>query len=118
MSVSDRSWTRAGLDCAAHAALREMPASALWSLLLDLFAERGAQRAPADVLRQFERDGFVQPAPVDQRELVAIDGHLLAAATAFEALELSPLVPLGACSTVGPTSQNKIVSALRGTEVL
>src|SRR6185436_12731596 len=43
---------------------------------------------------------------------------LLAAAEAFEAIELSPLAPLGACSVVGPTSQNKIVSALRGTEVL
>jgi len=118
MTGSDRTWARAGLDAAAHATLRALPPSALWSLLLELLADRAAQRAPAEVLRQFERDGFVQPAPIDQRRLAALDGHLLAAAAAFEALELSPLVPLGACSTVGPTSQNKIVSALRGTEVL
>jgi hypothetical protein len=116
--MADRSWTRAQLDEPAHAALRALAPSALWSLLLDVLGHHAAQRAPAHVQRQFERDGFVQPAPIDQRTLVALDGHLLAAAAGFEAIELSPLAPLGACSTVGPTSQNKIVSALRGTEVL
>lgn len=119
MTGADRRWTQAGVDDAALAALGdELAPSALWSLLLEVFAHRAAQRTPADLLRQFERDGFVQPAPVDQRTLNALDGHLLAAAASFEAVELSPLAPLGACSVVGPTSQHKIVSALRGTEVL
>jgi hypothetical protein len=43
---------------------------------------------------------------------------LLASAVAFEAIALSPLAPLGSCSVVAPASQNKIVSALRGTEVV
>ena len=43
---------------------------------------------------------------------------MLAAAEQFEAVELSPLAPLGVCSVVGLASQNKIVSALRGTEVV
>lgn len=116
--AANRAWTRAGIDADAHAALRAMPASALWSLLLELLADRAAARGPSDVLRQFERDAFVQPAPLDQRRLVELDGHLLAAAAQFEAVELAPLAPLAACSSVGPTSQNKIVSALRGTEVL
>jgi hypothetical protein len=71
-----------------------------------------------DLVRQWERDRFTSPAIVDQRTITAMDAHLLAAAADFEALELSPLAPLGACSVVGPTSQNKIVSALRGTEVV
>jgi hypothetical protein len=116
--TDSRSWTTAGFDEAALAALaRGLPASELWSLLLDVFARRAA-RAPADVQRQYERDAFTQPAVVDQRTVVALDGVLLANAGAFEAVELSPLAPLGACSTVGLASQNKIVSALRGTEVV
>ena len=68
-SPEPRHWTAAGIGEAAHAALTSgPPPSAVWSLLLDLFADRVAQRAPADVLRQFERDGFVRPAPVDQRD--------------------------------------------------
>ena len=81
-------------------------------------AHRAEARSPADLAQQWQRDPFVQPSYIDQRTLVALDGHLLAAASAFDAIELSPLAPLGACSAVGPTSQNKIVSALRGTEVV
>lgn len=119
MNGEDRSWTTAGIGDAAYAALSQgLPASEVWSLLLDVLARRAGQRAPADLLRQWERDGFTRPAYIDQRSLVALDGHLLAAAEAFEALELSPLAPLGACSVVGLASQNKVVSALRGTEVV
>jgi hypothetical protein len=114
-----RRWVTAGVDAAAHAALAEgLPASALWSLLLEVFEQRARQRPPADVLRQWERDPFTQPSAIDQRTLVELEHHLLAAVPAFEALELSPLAPLGACSTVGLASQNKVVSALRGTEVV
>lgn len=119
MHDTDRSWVSAGVGEAAYAALVEgLPASRLWSLLLDVIARRAAQRTPATLLEQWRRDGFIRPAYVDQRTLVALDGHLLAAAEHFDALELSPLAPLGACSVVGLASQNKIVSALRGTEVV
>jgi hypothetical protein len=119
ITSSDRHWTSAGVDGSAYAALTsELPASQLWTLLLDVMQRRAAERTPSDLARQWARDRFVQPAYIDQRTLVALDGHLLAAAHQFEAIELSPLAPLGAASVVGPTSQNKIVSALRGTEVV
>jgi hypothetical protein len=70
------------------------------------------------VQQQWERDRFVCPAYVDQRTLNQLDSHLLAAASAFEALELSPLAPLGSCSAIALASQNKIVSTMRGTEVV
>ena len=55
---------------------------------------------------------------VDQRTLLDLDRELLAAASDFEALELSPLAPLGVCSRVAPTSQNRVVSTTRGSEVV
>ena len=61
---------------------------------------------------------FVRLSPVDQRTTMAVETEVLAAAAQFEAVELSPLAPLGVCSVVGLASQNKIVSALRGTEVV
>ncbi|MFO0761493.1 MAG: hypothetical protein U0359_33750 [Byssovorax sp.] len=119
MNGADRSWIKASLGDAAYTALAEgLAASELWSLLLDVLARRAGARTPPDLLRQWERDGFTRPAYIDQRTLVALDGHLLAAASAFEAIELSPLAPLGVCSAVGLASQNKVVSALRGTEVV
>ena len=115
----ERNWTHAGIQEAAYAALAKgLAASELWSLLLGIAEQRAAQRSAAQVLQQWERDRFVCPAYVDQRTLNQLDGHLLAVASAFEALELSPLAPLGSCSAIALASQNKIVSTLRGTEVV
>lgn len=95
-----------------------LAASELWSLLLSIFEQRAAQRTPAMVRQQWDSDRFVQPCAVNQRILNELDSHLLAAAAGFEALELSPLAPLAACSSVALTSQNRIVSTARGTEVV
>jgi hypothetical protein len=114
-----RPWTIAGLGEHGFAALAEgMPASEVWSLLLSVIERRAAERTPAAVLQQWQADRFVLPAPVDQRTLVELDSHLLAAAKDFEALELSPLAPLAACSSVALTSQNRTISTVRGTEVV
>lgn len=115
----ERDWTHAGIQEAAYAALAQgLAASELWSLLLGIAEQRAEQRSAARVLQQWERDRFVVPAYIDQRTLNQLDGHLLAAASAFEALELSPLAPLGSCSAIALASQNKIVSTMRGTEVV
>src|SRR5690606_7538490 len=76
------------------------------------------QRAPAKLLQQYEQDRFVCPAIVDPRVQLEIDRELFAAAEGFEAIELSPLAPLGVCSVVALTSQNRIVSTMRGTEIV
>lgn len=114
-----RNWTHAGLQEAAYTALAEgLAASELWSLLLGIAEQRAAQRSAARVLQQWEQDRFVCPAYIDQRTLNQLDHHLLQAASDFEALELSPLAPLGSCSAISLASQNKIVSTMRGTEVV
>jgi hypothetical protein len=119
VSSPERDWVRAGLDQAALRALHdELAPSELWSLLLDVLEGRARKRAPASVLEQFERDGFTAPAPVDTRTFLALDGALFGAAAEFEGLELSPVAPLGAVSAVALGSQNKVLSALRGTEVV
>jgi hypothetical protein len=119
MTPPSRSWITAGLSPAAYDELtRALPASRLWSLLLEVAEARAARRRPADLAEQWDHDRFVQPSIVDQRSLVEVDGHLLGAAAAFESIELSPIAPLGVCSVMGHASQNKVLSALRGTEVV
>ena len=117
--MTERSWKSRGIDDEAYAALsRGLPPSRLWSLLLDVIEQRAAQRTPSTLTEQWASDRFVEPAYIDQRTLLALDEQLLAAAAAFEAIELSPLAPLAVCAAVGLASQNKVVSALRGTEVV
>jgi hypothetical protein len=95
-----------------------IPGSELQSLLLEVMRRRAAARTPSDLVAQYRRDRFVQPAAIDQRTFVELDSHLLAAAYSFEAIELSPVTPLGTSSVVGPSDQHRVLSALRGTEVV
>ena len=119
MTRVPRPWIRTALPSGAYDALAaNLPASQLWSVLLEVAAVRAAARQPAALLEQWTRDRFVQPSVVDQRSLIDIDRHLLAAAADFESIELSPVAPLGVCSAMGHASQNKVLSALRGTEVV
>ena len=119
MDTKDNSWATAGVDEAAYAALaRGMPASEVWSLLLSALRERAEQRTARSLTDQWERDRFVQLSYIDQRTLAELDSHLLAAAVDFEAVELSPLAPLGSTSSVALTTQNRVVSTIRGTEVV
>lgn len=119
MSTTDHPWADAGLDATLREALTQgLPPNELWSLLLAVLEARAARRTPATLRQQWENDRFVQPAAIDQRTLNHLDSHLLAAAAEFEALELSPVAPLGSCSAVALTSQNRIVSTARGTEVV
>lgn len=119
MKRTVRTWVNAGLPpCAYETLTGGLPASRLWSLLLEVAEARASRRSPADLVEQWGRDRFVQPALVDQRSLLEVDRHMLAAASAFESIELSPVAPLGVCSSMGHASQNKVLSTLRGTEVV
>jgi hypothetical protein len=119
MGANDTSWATAGFSAAAYAALaRGMPASEVWSLLLSALRERAEHRTPGALVQQWENDRFVQLSYIDQRTLLDLDSHLLAAAHEFEAVELSPLAPLGTSSSVALTTQNRVVSTVRGTEVV
>ena len=88
-------------------------------VLLELSRRQAARRRPADLLAQLQRDGFVAPSQaLDQRLAHRLDGIALEAASLFEALLLSPVAPLGSCSVLAPTSQDRTLSATRGAEVV
>jgi hypothetical protein len=117
--MGGRSWIVDSLGATAFERLAsELPGSELQSVLIEVLHRRAHARAPADLLAQYGRDGFCKPAAIDQRTSVAIDADLLAAAEGFEAIELSPVAPLGACSAVALTDQHRVLSALRATEVV
>ena len=86
--------------------------------LLALARQQAARRRPADLLRQQRDDPFVAPSPLDQRLMNRLDALALDAAEGFAAVQLSPVAPLGVCSAVAPTSQDRTLTASRGTEVV
>jgi len=92
--------------------------SELQSVLLEVMRQRAGGRRSIDLLTQYRDDPFCSPGAVDLRTAVAVDSHLLAAAETFDAIELSPVAPLGTSSVVALTDQNRVLSALRATEVV
>lgn len=89
----------------------------LQSLLLEVFGQR-AQVSPQRLLERYRESRFVQPSPVDVRvsaRLLSLAWELLP--RPFEPIELSPLTPLGTCSSLATVSQNKVVSTARNCEL-
>ncbi len=86
--------------------------------LLQIARSHAARKRPADIVAQYARDAFVAPSRVDLRDSLRLDALALAAAPEFEAVLLSPLAPLAACGAVSPSSQDRIVTTMRGSEVV
>jgi hypothetical protein len=116
--VVTRRWIVDRLSQPTFEHLAALSGSELSSVLLEVMQRHAAARTPADVLAQYQRDPFCGPAAVDQRTSLDVDRHLLAAASDFEAIELPPVAPLAVCSSVAPTHQNRVLSALRSTELV
>jgi hypothetical protein len=113
-----RRWITESLgESTARSLASELSGSELWSLLLWVMEQR-AQRTPAQLMQQWQSDRFVAPSIIDQRTFLELDRELFDAAEAFHGIELSPLAPLGACSSIALTTQNRTVSTIRGTEVM
>ncbi|MDD9937824.1 MAG: hypothetical protein OXT09_29705, partial [Myxococcales bacterium] len=90
----------------------------LATLLLDVFARRIRTLTPTALLERYRSDAFVEPAPGDPLARLDFERAAFAAAAAFVPLDLSPLAPLGACSTVAPVSPNLVEHTTRGREVV
>ncbi|MFN8356798.1 MAG: hypothetical protein U0Y10_20255 [Spirosomataceae bacterium] len=99
--------------------LVSLPNSDLNSLLMEVFRQKAAQLTPSILQHHYETNRFVGPADLDVLSFMEFELALLKQANewGFLPLELSPVSPLGACSAVATVHQDKIITALRGTEV-
>ncbi len=111
---------RIGQPDLVHLLSTELSGTELNSLLLEVFNQRTATISPTQMLNLYQLNRFVKPAELPVIELKKAELGLLTIFSqhAFEPIELSPVAILGACSIVAPADQKKILSALRGTEVL
>jgi len=90
------------------------------TILLDVLREKAKKTTSTGLLKQYQLNRFVKPSDLPVLELKKAELELLKLFKIhlFEPVELSPVSVLGSCSAVAQTDQHKILSALRGTEVL
>ena len=98
--------------------LAALPPSETTPVWLEVARRQARRREPKDLLGQYDSDGFVQPSALDLSLSVRLDAMALEAAEAFEGVLLSPVAPLGVCSALAPTSQDRTISAARSLEVV
>ncbi|HRI60162.1 MAG TPA: hypothetical protein PK228_10580 [Saprospiraceae bacterium] len=118
--ILDRLVVATGIPDLVEILSERLSASDLNSLLLEVFSKKTTQTTPADLLRAYRNNRFVRPAAVDAIGFATfcLDWLHAAQAAGFQPLQLSPVSPLGTCSVVATAHQDKILSALRGTEVV
>jgi hypothetical protein len=98
---------------------RKLTPADLQTLLLDVSRRRAAAVSPARLTRRWRDDRYVQPAGSDPRRVWALEARLWALLPeTFDGIDLSPVAPLGVCSALGPVSQDRVISTVRGTEVV
>lgn len=91
----------------------------LQTLLLDLVRDRASRVEPARLVRRWTEDRFVAPAEADPRRLAALVARAWEMLPAeFAGVELAPVTPLGTCAAVAEVDQHRIVSTVRGGEVV
>ncbi|MDG4837964.1 hypothetical protein O7631_15695 [Micromonospora sp. WMMD967] len=109
----------AAMPAGSRAALAGLSGADLRSLLLGVARDRSAMVRPSELVRRWHEDRFVRPAGADPRLLVRVEARMWQLLPSDVAgVELSPVVPVGACSAVAPGSQNRIVTTMRASEVL
>lgn len=98
---------------------RKLTSTELNSLMMEVYKLKSQNMTPAELMKSYEVNKYVKPAFDNPIKLKELELGLLRAAEGFSfvPVELSPVAPLGACSAVGTVNQNKIISALRNTEV-
>jgi hypothetical protein len=97
-----------------------LSSSELNSLLLEVMRLKAEAATPSTLMHEYTNNRFVQPSVVDALAFNQMERKLLEISheAGFLPLECSPLAPLGNCSALALVNQNKVVSALRGTEVV
>lgn len=109
-----------GLDAAGLTEkLGRLAPTDLQTLMLEVYRLQAQRKQPASILADYESNRFTRPAAVSPVHLLDWERAAFAAAAPdFTPIALSPVAPLGTCSTVALVDQNKALSTSRNTEVL
>src|SRR3984885_15477697 len=109
-AVSRRVWGQLAAD--PRAALeRGLNPADLQAALMDVSRSRAAAVTPARLMQRWRQDRYVQPVVSDPRLVWQLEARLWSLLPdEFAGVDLSPVAPLGACSAVGPVSQDRVLS--------
>ncbi|HXB95425.1 MAG TPA: hypothetical protein VNU70_09715 [Puia sp.] len=94
--------------------------SDLNSLLLEVFRRKASAMKPAELVAHHRQNRLVQPSEGDMVALLEMELSVLQyfREHGFRPVELSPVAAFGSCSGVATVDQQKVISAVRNTEIV
>ena len=118
-SITERVERELGVPGIASLLAERLEPSDLQSLLLDVY-RRVAKRSPlANMLADYETNRFVHPSTFSPVELLDWDRVAFSVLPKeFDAVDLSPVCPLGVSAVMGGLAQDRVVSTIRNSEVV
>ncbi len=97
-------------------ALESLSPSELSSVAMHALRRTARERDLPELATQVEKTPALGPSSADPRALNEIDRQVYLAASAFEAIDLSPLIALGSAAATG-IDPNNVLAAVRNAEV-
>ncbi|MDO8729024.1 MAG: hypothetical protein Q7K26_04010 [bacterium] len=99
--------------------LEKMSGEDLQALLISVYDKRAKNLEPKDILRQAKENRFLKPSLVSLRDFNLFDSSAVEMlGDDVEAIELSPVGPLGLSSVLTQLSQKNVIATSRNNEVL
>jgi len=93
--------------------------SDMQSLLIEAFRERSLNTSPARVLNEYRDNRFYKPSEFPQTLLNRFDVFAYSLLSGdWHSLDLSPVTPLGTCTSISNLSQNRMLSTIRNSELV
>lgn len=118
-SITTRIESSLGMPGLAETLATKIEPSDLQSLLLEIYRIRSAQKSPSQVLSDFQNNRFVRPSKLAPEDVLGWNKLAFSLLPKpFEVIELSPVCPLGTCSSVAGVTQDWSVTTSRNTEVV
>jgi acetolactate synthase regulatory subunit len=118
--LSSRLERKVGMPGLIEGLAHRLTTSELNSLLLKVYRQKATRIGPAELLAQYRNNRLVQPSPLDMIGLLELELQALRfmRERGFQAVELSPAAQFGSCSVVATVDQQKVITALRNTEIV
>ncbi len=117
--ITKRIVAESGIPRLFTALAEELSPSDLQSLLLNVYQTRtrALKESAPKVLARREQSPLFAPSSVDARLLLRFDRVAFEVAADFEAVELSPVSPIGTSYVLGGIDQNNVLTTIRNAEV-
>jgi hypothetical protein len=118
-AITDRVERELGMPGLAALLAEQLDPSDLQSLLLDVYQRAAKARSTTAMLEDYTTNRFVRPSKLSPSALLEWDRVAFSRLPpGCEAVELSPVCPLGVSAVMAGLAQDRVLSTVRNTEVV